>query len=296
MTLMIALVGEQPMPNLLPVRHSHPSDVLLVYTKRTKGIYDRLAATLQKEANVYELETEPYRIGVIVDALKAKLESPELAGKSNTFNLTGGTKAMAFAAYQVAQQQKAPMFYLQSEGKHNRIYHYIWEDRGLKLVDDELVPACVKLNDLFNLHFGPGEWQECSSNRGDDGGPFEVALAEALRLNEYEVMTGVRAMDGQIDIDVAMRFENRFGIIEAKAGNKGKKLDGIKQLSNAVRHIGTYTQSFFAITVQHTSTHEAIMLASRIKVVSLTNYVPGSETLTLDDAKKLVGAVDEVLK
>jgi hypothetical protein len=31
-------------------------------------------------------------------------------------------------------------------------------------------------------------------------------------------------------------------------------------------------------------------------VVSLTNYVPGSETLTLDDAKKLVGAVDEVLK
>lgn len=35
MTAMIALVGEQPLPNFLPVRHDHPSDVVLVYTAKT---------------------------------------------------------------------------------------------------------------------------------------------------------------------------------------------------------------------------------------------------------------------
>jgi hypothetical protein len=72
------------------------------------------------------------------------------------------------------------------------------------------------LQDVFDLHFGPGKWQECGAGRSD-GSPFEIALAEALRLNGYEVMIGVHAM-GQIDIDVAVRSDNQYGIIEAKMG------------------------------------------------------------------------------
>ena len=34
MKTMIALVGEQPQPNYLPVLHSKPEHVVLVYTKR----------------------------------------------------------------------------------------------------------------------------------------------------------------------------------------------------------------------------------------------------------------------
>ena len=296
MTLMVALIGEQPLPNLLPVRHYHPDNVLLIYTERTRQVYNRLKATLQQETSVYGLATDAYDIVAIVEALDAELnKQPELASHVMEFNLTGGTKAMALAAYQVAQQRNMPVFYLQSEGKYNRIYHYVWDHQQLHASSNELLPECVKLQDLFNVHFGPGEWSEAGASQSD-GGPFETALAEILSDHGYEVMTGVRALQGNVDIDVAVRFENRFGIIEAKVGNKGKSLDGIKQLSNAVRHIGTYTQTFFAITVAPEPAHEATRIASRIKVVSLTSYNRDLHTLSSDDVKQLVSIVDESLK
>jgi len=160
---------------------------------------------------------------------------------------------------------------------------------------DELLPECVVLEDLFNVHLGPQEWQELGPSRSE-GSPFEIALAESLRLHGYEVMIGVKAMNGQIDIDVAIRYKNQFGIVEAKMGESGKKLDGIKQLSNAVRHLGTYTQTFYAINVLQEPAHEAIRAASRIQVISLTNYIRGSNTLPSDDIQKLISTVDKALR
>ena len=296
MSTMIALIGEQPLPNLLPIRHYHPQNVLFVYTERTEQVYKRLKATLQQETTVYGLETDAYDIVAIAEALDKQLEQlPEPNSLPIDFNLTGGTKAMALAAYQVAQQHDMPVFYLQSEGKHNRIYHYTWESGQLRAVRNILLPECVTLRDVFNVHFGPNAWQESGPGRSE-GSPFEILLAETLQSHGYEIMIGVRALDGQIDIDVAMRFENRYGIVEAKMGNNGKKLNGIKQLSNNVRHVGTYTQTFFAITVPPQRAHEAVMLASRIKVISLTSYDVGTNSLSSDDLKKLITIVDASLK
>ena len=296
MTLMIALIGEQPLPNLLPIRHYHPDKVLLIYSDRTKPVYDRLEATLQQEVKVYGLQTHAFNIVTIVEALKQELtQHKDLISQPMSFNLTGGTKAMALAAYQVAQVYKAPFFYLQSEGKQNQVYHYIWKDGQLQLDSTPVLPECVGLVDLFNIHLGPGKWDEHGSKRSE-GSPFEEALGETLREQGYEVMMGVKAMNGQIDIDVAIRFENRFAIIEAKAGNSGKKLDGIKQLSNAVRHIGTYTQTFYAITVQQETAHEAIADASRIKIISLTGYDFDRHTLSEDDTSLLISTIDGALK
>jgi Domain of unknown function (DUF1887) len=296
MSTMIALIGEQPLPNLLPVRHYHPQNVLLVYTERTKQVYERLKATLQQETTVYGLETDAFDIVAIAEALDKQLEQlPELNFQPVDFNLTGGTKAMALAAYQVAQQHNMPVFYLQSEGKHNRIYHYTWASGQLRTARNILLPECVALRDIFNVHFGPNAWQESGPGRAE-GSPFEILLAETLQSQGYEIMIGVRALDGQIDIDVAMRFENRYGIIEAKMGKNGKKLDGIKQLSNNVRHVGTYTQTFFAVTVPPEPAHEAVTLASRIKVISLTSYDSKTNSLASDDLKKLITIVEASLK
>lgn len=296
MTLMVALVGDQPLPNLLPVRYYHPDKVLLVYTQRTEPVYRRLEATLRQEAAVYGLQTDAYNIAAVIHALDDNLGSSEFANLPLVFNLTGGTKAMVLAAYQVAQRRNASIVYLESERKHSRIYRYVWGDhRQIELSASELLPECVKLKDLFDVYFGPKEWSELGPSRSE-GGPFEVTLAEALRSAGYEVMIGIKAMDGQIDIDVAVRFENQFGIIEAKTGGAGKKLDGIKQLSNTVRHLGTYTQTFYAITVPPEPAHEAITAASRIRVVSLPSYVREAAMLSLDDARGLITIVDEGLK
>ena len=89
MTLMIALGGGQPLPNLLPARHYHPSGILLVYTQTTKKMYENLKAKLQQETTTYELETDAYDTISIVEALNAKLEKPTFVGQSILFNLTG---------------------------------------------------------------------------------------------------------------------------------------------------------------------------------------------------------------
>src|SRR5579872_283402 len=105
MTLMIALVGGQSLPNLLPARHSHPDAVLFVYSKFTKPVYEKLTGVLQQETKVYGLETDAYNILMIEQALHQELNTAILAPHTLEFNLTGGTKAMSLAAYRVAAQR-----------------------------------------------------------------------------------------------------------------------------------------------------------------------------------------------
>jgi hypothetical protein len=296
MTVMIALVGEQPLPNFLPVRHYHPSEVLLIYTEKTRQKYENLKVTLQKEVNVYGLETEAYDISTIARALNEELgKITALVSQPLVFNLTGGTKTMSLAAYQVAEQRNAPMMYLQSEGKQTRVYHYIWEYQQLRSTGNKLLPECIKLQDVFDLHLGPGNWQECGS--GDkEGSPFEDTLAATLRMHGYEVMIGVRTMNGQIDVDIAIRSGNQYGIIEAKMGESGRKLDGIKQLSTAARHLGTYSQTFYVITVPPQSAHAVITDASNIQVISLPGYDRTTNLLPLAEVTVLLDEIGKALK
>src|SRR5579863_8808668 len=147
MTLMVALVGEQTLPNFLPIRYYKPDSVLLVYTTRTEGKFKQLKSALQQETAIFglDLKINGHETEAITKALKDMFETSELAHQKAEFNLTGGTKPMSLAAYQVAQQYEAPVFYLESEGKHSRVYHYMWENQQLKADSNELLPECANL-------------------------------------------------------------------------------------------------------------------------------------------------------
>ena len=43
----ISLIGEQPMPNLLPIRHLCPDAVGLVHTERTRAVAANLKTLLE---------------------------------------------------------------------------------------------------------------------------------------------------------------------------------------------------------------------------------------------------------
>ncbi len=307
MTTMIALIGEQQLPNFLPVRHYSPSDVLLVYTEKTRQQYENLKAVLeQKQVNVYGVRTEPYDISAIVGAINEELtqnkklaQAIEASSQPPMYNLTGGTKIMSLAAYQIAQQYSAPMMYLQSEGKNTRVYHYIWEDRQLRSTRSELLPECMTLRDVFDLHFGPRKWQELESKRrtkDQKGKLFEEALATTLSLHGYEVMVGVRGINGQIDVDIAVRSGNQYGIIEAKTGAKITNLDGIQQLHTAAKYLGTYSQTFYVIAGEPETTQKELVKASNIQVISLPDYDGTANPLSSEEATKLLSSVEKMLK
>src|SRR5437764_13457531 len=100
MTVMISLVGEQSLPNFLPVRYYHPNDVLLIYSAKTRQKYEYLKLTLQKEVNVLGLETDAYDIPAIARTLDEELgKIAALIPQPLVFNLTGSTKTMTLAAY-----------------------------------------------------------------------------------------------------------------------------------------------------------------------------------------------------
>src|SRR6266487_3590469 len=205
MALMIALVGEQPLPNFLLARHEHPDALLLVYTLKTEPIYKKLKAALKSETAIYELPTDPYNVIAIIKDLKDKLTEQELAShQSLVFNLTGGTKAMSLAAYHVAQQRSASIVYMESEEKHNQVFRYKWKEQQLQEPTDNILPECIELKDFFNMHLGlmKMKWHVDGPSR-TEGGLLERAVGEVLRSHGYEVMMGVKIMKEQVDIDVA---------------------------------------------------------------------------------------------
>jgi len=273
---------------------------VLVYTARTQQKYEYLKATLQKEVKVRGLQTDPYDISAIAKALDEELDKlASTITQPLVFNLTGGTKTMSLAAYQIAQQRNSPIMYLQSEGKRTRVFHYTWEYQQSQATGSEVLPELVTLRDVFDLHFGPGKWQELGSKRkttDQRGRLFEEALAATLALHGFEVMVGVRGLGGQIDIDIAVRSGNQYGIIEAKTGSKITRLEGIQQLHTAVKHLGTYSQTFYAITGVLEPAQKELVDVSNIQVISLLNYDGTRDPLSPEDATKLLSTVEKTLK
>src|SRR5204862_7517035 len=145
--------GEQPQPSFIPILHYEPSDVVFVYTVRMQERYENLKVALEKlECHVYGIETDPYDIATIATALNEWLVAmPELSSQPMIFNLTGGTKTMSLAAYQVAAQYSAPVIYVQSERGQSIIDRYSWQDHQLCCQVREHVNRYLDLHDMLNL-------------------------------------------------------------------------------------------------------------------------------------------------
>lgn len=269
---LILLVGEQPIPNILPIRHYNPERVICLYSDRTKIVYQRLCNLEQRHRDVSGICVDAYDIPSIVAVLRAQLAT--LDGSDIRFNVTGGTKPMSFAALLVARELALPVLYIESEGSSSLVREYRWSTIGELMVQtSEVISAELALRDWFDLAFGTGNWEQLGPGT-TDGAAFEAAIAAAIPRDRYEVMTSVAA-HGQFEIDLAIRYGTQFAVVEAKCGNNGRKLDGLKQLAALSKPLGTYTQLLYAITVEPNESHTAVMQLSRVKVLALGELEDG---------------------
>jgi hypothetical protein len=269
---MILLVGEQPAPNLLPTRRLKPDVAVLVLTERTRRVAENLARLLKPVCRCLPCPVDPYKI-------------PEIQDDTFTFNLTGGTKPMALAAFCLAKMHDSPIVYFQTEGNRSLLYHYVFDGDEVALQDTDDLAESISLDDYLRLHLGAYE-TEAPRNA------FEQQVFETLAATPgiAEVFTSVRPRGlGALEVDFAVRCGNQVSVGEVKS--KGAK-DGIDQI-NAVadpRYLGTYVRKFLVSAHPVHPNNQALAQAYRIEVIELPSYGE-TDALDTEDRQKLGDAV-----
>jgi hypothetical protein len=297
--LLLSLVGEQPIPNLLASRYLKPEHDLLVYTRHTASVASRLRRALSGDEDLSgDLLTDAYDFPCITADLHQRLE-----GEARIiFNLTGGTKIMALAAFKLAQERAHPFVYVQSEGRKSLLYRYEFKDGQPVLTPLERLPELITATDYLNAHL-PGfrvEGFSCDENGNlTEGGRFEKAVYHALEGRMDEILAGVRpeGVANQIEIDLVLRCGNQVGIAEIKLGGGESGKRGLDQLKMAGEpgYLGTYTAQFMITARQRLSPSiETLARERRVHLIYLPEYQAG-KALPLHTAERLGGEIRQRL-
>lgn len=291
----VSLIGEQPLPNLLPLRYQPPNAAILVHTDRTRTVAERLQRLLAPKIKIHMLHTDPYDIHKIREDLEGFLTCRELKGTELVFNLTGGTKTMVMAAYEVARKFGAPFFYLQSEGKRSVLYRYQFEGGEAQYKGEEILRGVLTIEDYLRAHL-----DEPYPKITGPKGPFEEAISEALKGTVDEVAVGV-TLAPAVEVDLVVRVENRVGVIQAKTGSKAREKTGLDQLNAACeqRYLGTYTYKILAVNQQWNQTQtnlRELADAWRITVIELPSFTRNTPYLSEEDQKRLRERVIQLLR
>lgn len=284
MTTMILLMGEQPAANLLPVRHLKPETVLLVYSERTKAQADRLGKVLTG-VSITPLIVDPYLIDRIAAEIRSALSAHQSDASDLLFNLTGGTKPMSLAAYDVAQELGAPFLYFQTEGSRSRIYRYGFDAQRRALLEStDDIAESVTLDEYLRLYLDDYEatqWRE----------PFEQAVGNALEEADYEVMYSVYPKhEPAREIDLVFRDGNQIGIVEVKRQANKKAIDQLVAASGQ-RYLGTYVKRFVVSAQPLDKNNADLAKAHNVTPIELPDYEPGQVTLSAESKEKLLAAV-----
>lgn len=283
MKVMVLLMGEQPAANLLPVRYDRPECVVIVHTARTVKQAARLANLL--DARVVMTPVDPYQITSITESIRTFVNANGWEKESVVFNLTGGTKPMSFAAYEVARIMAAPVIYFQTEGGQSRIYRYAFETNGdLRFAGNDEVVESITLADYMGLYLE-------NVYVGEPREPLEAAVANALRSAGLEVMTSVYPQGlGGVEIDLVIRDGNRIGVMEIKSKGAKAGIDQVVAVSGQ-RQMGTYVSRFLVSITELDKNNQKIADAHGVEVIHLPSYSVKASALREEDGGRLVAAV-----
>lgn len=298
--ILLCLAGEQPVPNLLPVRYLKPDRTLIARTSFEPSIKSaqRLSGLIQ---NTRLLPIgEGYQIPRILEALQREIGEPE---EEVVINLTGGTKPMALAAFELARQRRYPVVYYQTEGSRGRdqksmLYRYAFDEQGNLHPDAGYpcqLPALITLDDYLKAHL---DGYELKPPTNTSGLALENAVAKALKPHVDELLqhVGPQGVKDQAEIDLLVRCGNHVGIFEIKTGGSGSGKHAVDQLTTiaAREYLGTYAARFIVTQASVENRYKPLASALRVTVIELKDYSPG-KPLSQTDEHNLLQAVSQVL-
>jgi hypothetical protein len=123
--ILISLISEQQIPNVLFIKQIKPYYNIFVTTEQMEKIKqsDKIINTLQlKNDNVTKIIVDSENIKEIIEKCESKIKELGLNGEF-ILNITGGTKIMALAAYELAKEFNIKTYYLPRQStKFIKIY------------------------------------------------------------------------------------------------------------------------------------------------------------------------------
>jgi hypothetical protein len=120
--LLLSLVGEQPIPSLLPLwQESEFDQVQLAHTETTESAAETIRSAIRNDPDLQRVRILPsirldaYDIGRARLALNRAVQGHLEAGQALRLNFTGGTKIMSLAAVQAAYGTGIGLMYVSTE-------------------------------------------------------------------------------------------------------------------------------------------------------------------------------------
>ena len=293
---LISLVGEQPIPILLPELFLKPDCHYLLCTEKTENVADRL----DKLCGTSEIIlVSAYNFDLLRQNLEEKFRFEE--GRWN-FNLTGGTKMMALAAYSIAAEWQIPFIYIESERRRNILNKYAFDNNSLSRCDKKTLPKLLTIDQYLQAHL-PG-YEEIGYAKDEDsgkvnsGGRFERAIHNVLKKSQVidDMKVGVRpeGVGEQIEIDLIVQIKNQFGLIEVKTGQSGKEAIGQLTTAGSRDYLGTYTHRFLVSGRNLDKRAKTLANEENIHVIELPDYY--DNRLEQHDADMLVRRITEKMQ
>lgn len=111
MTTVVCLVSHQPMANAIPVLELNPDKAILLRTEQESKIAENLQKLFEKKkikTEIHEDFIDPYELETVKTACREIINKNE---GNTVLNVTGGTKPMAIAAYEIFKSSDKKITY-----------------------------------------------------------------------------------------------------------------------------------------------------------------------------------------
>ncbi len=230
--LLLSLVGEQPIPNLIPLwQLPHYCEVQFVASARTRNVAKQLKSAIEKDDALRHLKVlkplivNPYDIGTVRSQIADTLIKHQKQGKNLHLNLTGGTKLMSLAALQAAYGSGASLMYVSTEEQQ-----IIWLGSDGSEQKREGIRIVINVGQYLNAHGLEIEIQDVSPYAAPppkEGDELEARVFSQLKASgvfddvRRNVKICKRKGKKQVrnELDVVVTCNGRLAILSCKSGN-----------------------------------------------------------------------------
>lgn len=321
--MMVCLVGGQTIPNLVPLLHFHQQGkadyALLVCSTETSRQSKQTANLLPPTLTSHELVlTDEYNVELSITEIENKISELGWQADDLLFNITGGTKTMMIAAYQLALRLGCELNYYQT-GKGGGSIHCYKVNGGELGVPVFDAPASVLSIDTYFRAYGVDvsrrksrkQLQQDLDNLTDPGEikghTFELAVYDVIEPLVDEIYASVypiplltspdpqKKRPAAIELDLIIRKGNIVAIAEVKCGSKSRERKGIDQLVIAGgQPYGTFTGKLFITDEPTGEQNQDFIDAYKIEHCVLGSYAQIG-VVSSEDGDKLKAAIDKVL-